>query len=37
MFKRNRRSARRSYRFERLELRTMMASDVVWNNVNWDP
>jgi subtilisin-like proprotein convertase family protein len=36
MFKRNRRSTRRTYRFERLELRTMMASDVAWNNANWD-
>ncbi|MFM8573868.1 MAG: S8 family serine peptidase [Pirellula sp.] len=36
MFKRNRRPSRRSYRFERLELRTMLASDVVWNNINWD-
>ena len=37
MIRRNRKSSRRSYRFERLELRTLLASDMVWNNVNWDP
>ena len=37
MFKRDRKPSRRLFRFERLELRAMLASDVVWNNVNWDP
>lgn len=36
MANRNRRLARRSFLFERLELRTMLASDMVWNNPNWD-
>ena len=30
------RFGRRAFRIERLELRTMLASDVVWNNPNWD-
>ncbi|MFN9984611.1 MAG: hypothetical protein ACK52S_03570, partial [Pirellula sp.] len=30
------RLGRRAFRIERLELRTMLASDVVWNNPNWD-
>ncbi|MBM3964795.1 MAG: choice-of-anchor D domain-containing protein [Planctomycetes bacterium] len=36
MAKHRGRLGRRAFRIERLELRTMLASDVVWNNPNWD-
>ena len=36
MAKSNRKSANRVYKVERLELRALLAGDVVWNNSNWD-
>ena len=36
MTTRNRKPPRRLNRFERLELRAMLASDFSWNNANWD-
>ena len=33
---RNRKLTGRWNRFERLELRTMLASDISWNSSNWD-
>ena len=36
MAKRNHKLIRRYNRFERLELRTMLAGDFSWNNANWD-
>lgn len=36
MSKRNRKLAQRVYRVERLELRALLAGDVVWNNDHWD-
>ncbi|MFN7734230.1 MAG: cadherin domain-containing protein [Pirellula sp.] len=36
MSKRKRNPSRRTFHLERLELRALLASDVVWNNPNWD-
>ncbi|MFM8485932.1 MAG: hypothetical protein ACKOCH_06325, partial [Bacteroidota bacterium] len=37
MFKRDRRRHRRRFQFEKLEIRALLASDLVWNNSHWDP
>jgi subtilisin-like proprotein convertase family protein len=37
MSMRKHKPVRRRFHLERLELRAMLASDTVWNHVNWDP